>query len=184
MASTRSAAFAAPHRVGHRVHGDAANVGPTPHPPFAARFADRHLNMVRVSDHANRRPTRAWQAPNFAGRKRDLRPLPFAGVHDGVHAGRAAQLPAPTRLHFDAVNLGPGRNLLEWHAVADIRLDFKTAFDFVANLETFRREDVSLLTVDIVQQGDPSRTVGIVFNEGDAGGNPVLFAVEIDDAIN
>ena len=52
-----------------------------------------------------------------------------------------------------------------------------------AFLQTVRRQNVALLAINIVQQGDPSAAIGIVLNRIDRGGHAVLVAAEIDQPI-
>src|SRR5262249_54866402 len=44
-------------------------------------------------------------------------------------------------------------------------------------------EDVPLLAVRVVQQRDPGRPVGVVFDRVHAGGHAVLGALEVDDPV-
>src|ERR1700734_3494514 len=62
MPSARAAAFAAAHRVSDRVHGDAADMRPPPHPPLASRLADRNVDMVGIADHAHGRAACAGES--------------------------------------------------------------------------------------------------------------------------
>ena len=50
----------------------------------------------------------------------------------------------------------------------------------IAGLQPVGRQDVALLAVDVMQQGDAARAVRIVLDRVDLGGNPVLVAAEID----
>src|ERR1700733_3250522 len=184
MPSARAAAFAAAHRVSDRVHGDAADMGTPSHPSLASRLADRNVDMVGIADHAHGRAARAGEPPHFTGRQRDLGPLPFAGVHHRVHAGRTAQLAAASRLHFDAVNLRARRNLFQRHRVADVGLNCQSALDLVADLQPLGGEDVALLAVGIMQQRDAGRAIGIVFDEGNLRRDAVLVPVEVDHSVN
>src|SRR5262249_1082570 len=132
VTAARSASFAAAHRVSDGIHRHAADMRTTPLPAGTARLADHDLDAVRVAQLANRRPALAGNPPDFAGRERDLGPIPFAGVHDGRHAGAAAELPAASRLHFDIVHRGARRNPLEREAVADFRFGVGAAGDLLA----------------------------------------------------
>ena len=46
-----------------------------------------------------------------------------------------------------------------------------------------RREDVGLLAVDVVQQRDVRRAVGVVLDRRDARGHAVLAPLEVDLAV-
>ena len=47
----------------------------------------------------------------------------------------------------------------------------------------FGREDVALLAVGVVEQGDVGRAVGVVLDRGDAGRDTVLASLEVDLAV-
>ena len=53
----------------------------------------------------------------------------------------------------------------------------------VADTQVAGGEDVALLAVDVVQEGDPSVAVRVVLDGGDLGGHAVLDALEVDDAV-
>ena len=55
--------------------------------------------------------------------------------------------------------------------------------DDVANLQALRVKDVALLAVNVVQQSDAGRAVGIVLDGCNLGGHAVLVALEVDDAV-
>src|SRR5207302_6419938 len=55
--------------------------------------------------------------------------------------------------------------------------------DFVADRQTKRGQDVTLLAVGVVQQRDPGAAVGVVLHRGDGRGDAQLVALEIDDAV-
>src|SRR5438552_491874 len=76
----------------------------------------------------------------------------------GQHAGRAARVPAA------------GRPAL-------------AAEDLVARLQPLGGQDVRLLAVLVLQQGDPGRPVGVVLDADHRGPDVVLAALEVDDAV-
>src|SRR5690606_29151577 len=53
----------------------------------------------------------------------------------------------------------------------------------VADLHVARRQDVALLAVEVVQQGDAARPVGVVLDGRHDRGHAVLVAAEVDDAV-
>ena len=52
-----------------------------------------------------------------------------------------------------------------------------------ANLEALGLKDVALFTVCIVQKSDASTAIGVVLDRGNLGGDTVLVALEVDDAV-
>ena len=55
--------------------------------------------------------------------------------------------------------------------------------EHVADGKAHRRQDVALLAVDVVEQGDAGVAVRVVLDGGDLGGHAVLGAPEVDDAV-
>ena len=58
--------------------------------------------------------------------------------------------------------------------------DAVAALHVVAHVEALGRQDVGLLAVGVVQQGDAAGAVGVVLDGGDLGGHAVLGALEVD----
>ena len=53
----------------------------------------------------------------------------------------------------------------------------------VPDLQAVGGEDVALLAVFVLDQGDEARAVGVVLDRLDGGGDAVLVALEVDDAV-
>src|SRR5699024_4071616 len=69
-------------------------------------------------------------------------------------------------------------------AVAGLDVGLRAVLDPVPLLEVGGREDVALLTVHVVQQGDTSSAVGVVLDVRDLGRNAVLVVTtEVDHAV-
>src|SRR5262249_50795275 len=108
----------------------------------------------------------------------------LAGADGHARAGAAAELPAAARLQLDVVDLHPRRHAAQRHAVADARLRVLAAHQPVAGLEPLGGQDVALLAVLVLQQGDAGRAVGVVLDGDDRGPDVVLAALEVDDAVH
>ena len=61
------------------------------HPAFAARLAEADVHVVRIANHADRRPALRTDAAHFARRQRDLGPCAFTGRQRRAGPGAAAQ---------------------------------------------------------------------------------------------
>ena len=59
-----------------------------------------------------------------------------------------------------------------------------TGKDFLTNLQTYRRYDVTLVTVLVIHKSDTGRTVRIVFNGLDRAFDTVVIALEIDQTVH
>ena len=128
------------------------------------------------------RQSRCTQA-NFAAGETNLAPRAFFRHELRGDAGRAAELPALALLQLDVVDRGAERDGAERKAVARLDVGVAARDDGVAHLDAVGREDVALLAVDVVEEGDARGAVGIVFDRGDLGGNADLLAAKVDDAV-
>ena len=95
-------------------------------------------------------------------------------------AGRAAELAAAAGAHLDVVHDRAGRDPRQRQRVADLDVRLLAGHHLHAHRQALGREDVALLAVEIVQQRDVRRAVGVVLDRGDLGGHAVLAALEVD----
>src|SRR2546426_860622 len=77
----------------------------------------------------------------------------------------------------------PGWDVLERKAVAHTRLGLGTRHDGVADLQLVRREDVALLAVLVMKEREARGAVRVVLDRGHARRDPVLEALEVDQAV-
>src|SRR5690606_9946152 len=56
--------------------------------------------------------------------------------------------------------------------------------DRVAHLKPHGRDNVTLLSIRVVQESDAGRAVGIVLNSSHLGGNPILVAAEVNQPVH
>src|SRR2546422_1625561 len=173
-------AFAAAQRVIDGVHRHAAQARVTAEPARLARLADRQQLVLGVADFADRREALAPHHAHLrrAKAQRDV----VALLRDDLHAGpgAAAQLAAAADLQLDIVHRGAQRNLEQRHRVADADIRARTGHHAVADVQSFGRQDVALLTVRVVQQRDARRAVRIVLDRRHARQNRELVAPEVD----
>src|SRR5262245_35132661 len=183
MAATLRAAFATAVWMVDRVHRRATDVRPNALPAVAPRLADHHVHRVGVAHLTDCRPARGWNAPDFAAGKRDLGPIGLAGHQRRARPGRAAQLRPAARLHLDAVNVHAQRNTAEWQAISHVRRRIGAILDRLTDRQTIGSDDVPLLAIDEVQQGDPCVAVRVVLDRRDLRCYSVLVPLEVDQAI-
>src|SRR5690606_14125663 len=99
-----------------------------------------------------------------------------AFLGDELHgdAGRAADLAALAGTQLDVVDRGTDRDVAQRQRVAGLDVGAMARLDVVADVQTFRGEDVRLLTVGVVEQRDAARAVRVVLDAGDLRGHAVL----------
>src|SRR5437867_11055443 len=165
--ATRALAFAAAERMIDGVHRDASDARAAAQPARLPRLADRQQLVLGVPDFANRRKTLAAHHPHFrrAEPERDV----IALFRDDLGAGprAAAQLAAPADFQLDVVHRGTQRDLEQRYCVAGADVGAGTGNHAVADVQAFRRQDVALLAVAVMQQRDARGPVRIVLDGGE-----------------
>ena len=86
-------------------------------------------------------------------------------------------------VELDVMDGGAGKgNALQRKGVADKDVSVRTAHDLLADSEADRLNDVALLAVRVVNEGDAEAAVGIVLDGGYGAGDAELVALEVDYA--
>src|SRR5262249_34443172 len=155
MASARRLAFAAAERVIHRVHRDAADVRPLPHPAAAAGLADRHVLVIEIADLADRRVTLHVDLADLAGWHLHRGVVALLRYNLRRRSGAARDLPALARLELHVVDQRAERNGLQWKRVARQDVGRRAGQDRIANLEADWLQDVALLAIRVGDERDP-----------------------------
>ncbi len=138
--------------------------------------------MIGIADLADGCIATLPNAPYFAGGQ----------AHRGVGALLAQQLRrcaggpcqlAPTPfLQLDVVDHGPQRDIGKREAVARANWRFRTCQHGITHPQIQWRDDVAFFSIDIMQQGQPSRTVRIILNSRYPSRDLKLIPLEIDFA--
>ena len=171
-------------RVVDRVHGLTTGDRALAEPACTTGLAKRDVGVVGVADLTDRRAAAGVHVADFAGRHAQL--SVGAVLRDELH-GRtsgAGDLRAAERAEFDRVHHGTGRDVAQRQVVARLDVGLRAGLNQVALLDAFRGDDVALLTVCVVEQGDACGTVRIVFDLGDARRHAVLVpTTEVDETV-
>ena len=139
--------------------------------------------MLLVSDLADRGHALDEDHPHLAAGQTEGGVLALFGHDLGRHSGRADHGAAPAGLHLDIVDEGADGDVPKLGGVAGLDVHARSGLDHLADGKAVGSQDVPLLPVEIVDEGDPRRAVGIVLDGGDAAGNAQLVALEVDDAV-
>ena len=98
-------------------------------------------------------------------------------------ADRASLAPPPGR-SSTAWTVVPDRDVAQRQVVARLDVGALAGFNLAALTKTFRSDDVSLLTIGEVQQGDTGGAVRVVLDVRDLGRHTVLVvALEVDQPV-
>src|ERR1044072_799380 len=178
--AARALAFAAAERMIDRVHRDAAHPRAAAEPARLPRLADRQQLVLRIADFADRGETLAAHHAHFGRAQAQCHVVAFLRHDLHAGAGAAAVRPAAADLELDVVHRGAGRDLDQRHPIPDADIRAGTGHDVVADVQPLRRQDVALLAVRVMQQGDARGAVRIEFDRRDARRDRELVAPEVD----
>ena len=139
--------------------------------------------MVDVAYLANGRHAVYRYVSQLAGWQSDQCLVAFFCHQLSHDTGCTSKLCALAWVKLNVVDEGTNRNVCQRQCVTGLDVCFCAGFDHVANLQSVRSDDVSLLAVFVLYQCDVSRTVRVVL-EGEYGCRHVdLVTFEIYDAV-
>ena len=165
------------------VHNRTADGRSPAHVALSAGLADFHVLVVHVAYLADGGHAVYGNVSQLAGRQSQKSHVVFLGHQLSHVAGGPGQLGALAGIQLNVVNEGTGGDIGQRQSVAglDIR---RGAGDYrVADLQAVGGDDISFLAVLILDQGDESGTVRIVFQGLDRSRYVKLLTLEIDDAV-
>src|SRR5437588_8853682 len=136
--------------------------------------------MLDVAHLTDSRATLNRHAPNFAGRHAQLRIISFFGEQLRERPGGPRHLSALAGSQLDIMNLRTQRNIPNRQSVAGKNIGIFSAGDRFADFQTYRRDDVTLLAVNVSNECDVRRAIRIVFDLRHASGHAVFVTLEID----
>src|SRR5579885_1215336 len=175
------ASLTAAVRMVHRIHRDTPDATALPEPSGAPRLADRNILVVEIANLADRRAAFREHHPLLARRQLEQGELALFGHQLGLGPGAARHLRSRPGFELDRMDEGADRDMLETQGVARLDIGVGAGLDLLADLEPLRREDIALVAVGIMQQGQVGRAVGIVLERRHHRRHAVAVAFEIDD---
>src|SRR6266404_3741485 len=183
VAAGSGLAFAAAVRMVDRIHRHAAHCRAYSAPAHASGLADGLEVVLFVADFPAGGAAVDVHLADLAGTQAQLRIGAFARqqLHRGPRGTR--QLRAFAGQHFDAVDRGAHRHIAQRQRIADLDRRLRPVDDLQSHRHALGRDDVTALAVGVTQQRKIGAAVRVVFEALDPGGNAVLVAHEIDDAI-
>src|SRR5262245_57754316 len=183
VASTGGLALATTEGVVDRVHGHAAGLRAHALPAVAARLA--HLDQLVLGvAHLADRGAAVDRHPAHLGRRQaqgGVRAL--LGQQYDRRPGRTGHLAPGAGPELDVVHRGAHGDVAQRQGVAGTDLGALSRLQHVADADVAGRQDVALVAVEVVQQCDAARPVGVVLDGGHLGGDAVLVAAEVDHPV-
>ena len=171
-------------RVIDRVHGLTTGDRALAHPTSAACLAKLDVGVIGITDLTNGRAAASVHVADFAGRHTQLSVGAILGDELHGSTGGAGDLGATQRAELNRMHHGTGRDVAQRQVVARLDISLSAGLDDVALLDAFRSDDVTLLTVCVVQQCDAGGTVRVVLDVSDLGRHAVLVpTLEVDETV-
>jgi hypothetical protein len=184
VASTGSLAFTTTVGVVDRVHGHTADGRADALPAVTAGLAPVDVRLLGVADLADRCAAAHVDVADFTGGQTQLGETAFLGDELDRRTGGAGHLGAAAWAELHSVDDRTNGDVTQRKVVAGLDVSPGSGLDEVALLELVRCNDVALGAIDVVQECDARRAVGIVFDLSYAGVNAVLIvAAEVDQTV-
>src|SRR6266536_2112867 len=176
VAPAGALALAAAERVINGVHGHAAHGGTAALPPAPPGLAQLDVALLGVADLAHGGPAGRVDPPDLPGGHPQLGEAALLGQQLNPGARGPRDLRPAARAQLDGVHHGAGGDEAQRQRVALLVVRPGAVLHPVARVQALRAEDVPLLAVGVVQQGDPGRAVRVVFDVRDLGRHAVLVS--------
>src|SRR6476661_2770487 len=171
-------------RVVERVHHDTTDGRALALPAHTAGLAPVDVRLFGVADLTDRGAAANVDATDFAGRHTQRGVGAFLTEQLDAGSGRAGHLRAATRAEFHRVDGRTRRDVAQGQVVAGLDVGAGTGLDRCTLEQALGGDDVALLAVRVVQQGDTRGAVGVVLDVSDLGRHAVLVvATEIDQPV-
>lgn len=183
MSTSRGFTFTSSHGMVDGIHGYTANSGATPQMAFRTGLTQGYVGLIFIAHLTNCRHTFNVNHAHFTGRQAKRGVFPFPSLQLRGTTRPADELTSLTPTQLDIVYHQSNRNRFEWQGIAGTDIGFGTGQDPIADVKPVGCDDVAFFAINIVQQGDTSRAVGIVFDRGDLSRDAGFIPTKIDDAI-
>jgi hypothetical protein len=170
-------------RVIDRVHDLATHARTTATPARRTGLAERQQLVLGVADLADRRQAVPVDEPHLGRRHAKRHVVAFLRDDLRRHPGRPTHLAALPDLELDVVHRRTQRDLAQGHRIARPHVRTRTRDDSVTLLQPLWLQDVALLAVVVLHEGDARRAVRIVLDLLDDRADAVLVALEVDDPV-
>src|ERR1700712_1718264 len=172
-------------RVVDGVHHDTTNGRALALPAHPAGLAPVDVGLLGVADLAHGRAAADVDVAHLAGGHPQLCTRTLLGDELGAVAGGAGDLGTATGPQLDAVDRRTDGDVAQRQVVARLDVGGRTGLDRGALAHAERRDDVALLAVCVVQQGDPGGAVRVVLDVRDLRRHAVLVVTtEVDHAVS
>src|SRR5919197_1343307 len=160
-----------------------AHLPSLPEPADAAGLAVGDVLVLEVADLPDGGAAGEAHAAELARGELEQRVVALLRHQLDGRARAAAELAAAALAQLDVVDHGAEGDERERQAVAGFDVGLRPRLDRVADGEPDGRQDVALLAVEVVQEGDARGAVRVVLDGGHPGRHAQLVALEVDQPV-
>ena len=93
------------------------------------------------------------------------------------------QLGTLANLQLYVMNSRTNGDVLQRQGITNLDIGIRAGYNFIADFQTVRSEDVTLFTINVVEESDTSAAVRVIFDGSDASRDTILVALEVDYTI-
>ena len=139
--------------------------------------------MIHVADLADGGHAAGGHVAQLSGGEADQGVFALFGHQLGGVAGGAHQLGALAGVELDVVDDGAVGDVLQGQSIARLDVGVGAGDHLVADFQADRGQDVALVAVDELDEGDVGGAVGIVLQGLDGPLHAEVVALKVDDAV-
>jgi len=183
MTSTGALTFTTTHRMVNRVHCNTTYMRSSTFPSVPTSLTELGATVLAVANGTNAGAAVFMELANLTGRKTYQNVVAFFGHELRGNTSGAHELGAFADFHFDVMDNGTQRDVVHRQAVTWLDINVVASHNHVTHSYAVRGENVTFLTIHVVEQCDVGRSVGIVFNRHYFSVDSCFVTLEIDDTI-
>jgi hypothetical protein len=184
VTTTTASTLTTAQRMSDRIFRRPTDMGPTPAMPHSASLTPTQVLMLNVANLPDGRPTFRPNLTHLTRRENEDRPFIISRQQSSRSTSTADQLTPLSNVHLDIVNVQTGRNILERHCIAVLRLNDRTTLNRVTRSQTSGGKNISLLAISVLNQSNMTRPIRIVLNGCNQPENAVFGSLEINPTVN
>src|ERR1700722_622905 len=170
--------------VVHRVHHHTAHRRAVALPAHPPGFTPVDVGLLGVTHLADGGAAAHVDTTNLTAGHPQRGVTAFLAEQLDTRAGRASQLGSAAGPQLHSVDQRTGRNIAQWQVIARLDIGVGARLDYVALGKSMRRDDVSLLAIQEVQQRDVRGAVGVVLDLRDLRVDAVfVVAAKVDHPV-
>jgi hypothetical protein len=167
-----------------RVHGYAANGRPPTQPSASSRLSERDAFMFNIAHLADCGIAILEDQSDFTRGKFNMCIFPFLRHQLAIGSSAPDDLSTFPHLQLDIMDERPRRDISEWKGITRFDICRGARDHPVSDAQPEGCQDISFLSIGIVKQRDPSRSIRIVFNGRHLGRDLSLVPLEINESIS